>query len=782
MNRIGETNTNHNGDKMAILRYGSADDIDVIFESDNMITNTTYLKFKTGHVAHTVMDEKNSYIGETVEDSFGDECKIVEYISDNNLSVQYPDGDIVSELSLNDILTSSFNKDGKKYNALRAGIDMEIRHTYENLTYMLNRFRRCVMVRPCGFGKTKIGLKLFSSPRYQKCLFLHPADDDENSNIIKRSTSKKKIDTKTYAWLRGRSKEQIKALDYDIVFCDEVHCIGGDDDGTGAYMTYQAVKTLMESHPKTHFVGATATPFRMDGINVISTMFHNHTCYPYGVDEALEDEIIKKPYYYYSIYDVTKKLRDEIESKINTKISKEEFQKVINISQEELDEIDTKYMDKHIRETCDKLISNTDYMRFIAFYLNHDDEENGIYANKDKVINWFKKAYPEHQVESIIVTNRTNKSLKDIDNLPQTPTKAGYKGRIDIIFNCEKLCMGYHSDLITGLIIDRKTKSFTKYMQMIGRLLSCDNDKPVIIFDVADNIHSEFMFKSRISDDCEPVVPIFNEEATTFAKILLKYPHAIHWDEVKANIKKGRKTEKLIIDNAALQGENVVNHFDDEAASPIYRTEKDAVSEKSKDEINAAWKFVKENNYNFADACNYLSGIYDEYGTVSPSDVERINEPKMATTKPYSVMPASVNADIGMLYGRADRVIIDKTPVNPGTEENSSIKKDTIGYDASYYYDCKNRELLHIDSMLINQVKDFENVIKQGKKNISKAELDRIIEKWHTFPSCEENYKEYAEIDKKSSKYKFLKSVSEFIFSKPVEYTLKYMIEGEITV
>ena len=262
------------------------------------------------------------------------------------------------------------------------------------------------------------------------------------------------------------------------------------------------MKTFMESHPQTHFIGATATPLRMDGINVISSMFHNHVCYPYTDEDAFEDGILKKPHYYYCVYDVLKKLKDEVEKNIHVDMDRDELQRTLKLSGEDIDEIDTKFMDKHIRNSCDKVIADTSYMRFIAFYLTNEE----IAKNKAKVLEWFKNAYPDHEVCSITVTNRTNKSLKDVDKLPTEPSDPKFKGRIDIIFNCEKLCMGYHSELITGLILDRKTQSLSKYIQMIGRLLSCDNDNPVIIFDVVDNIHSDFVCKMPRLKEVEMVL------------------------------------------------------------------------------------------------------------------------------------------------------------------------------------------------------------------------------------------------------------------------------------
>ncbi len=775
MKKIGETNINSKGERFAILNYRSSTDVDVIFEIDNSVKNVTYQQFKSGHVSRKNTEDGEYWLGEVVEDNNGEECKIVEVNSEDNVTVQYPDGDILTGLSLNSVFEGTFDRKRKDYAPDEHGIAAERKATYENVVYMLNRFRRCVMIRPCGFGKTKIGLKLFFSPRYQKCLFLHPADDDVNSEIIKHSQSKKKIDTKTYAWLRSRTPEQIAKLDYDIVFCDEVHCIGGDDEGNGAYHTYKAVKKLMETHPTTHFVGATATPLRMDGINAIATMFHNHICYPYTEEDAFEDGILKSPYYYYCVYDVIKKIQNEIKVTTNIEMNREELQRTLKFSGEDIDEIDTRYMDKHIRKTCDKVLSDTRYMRFIAFYLDHDGI-NGIYQNKDKVIGWFKKAYPKHQVESIIVTNRTNKSLKDIDNLPTEPTAPGYEGRIDIIFNCEKLCMSYHSELVTGLILDRKTQSLAKYIQMMGRLLSCDNDNPVIIFDVKDNLHSDFICKTPYVKDEIPIAPAFNVKNATFADVVNANPHARHWDEIRHANTKAKKSEKIMTDAHVLEDNTPVSPvIDDKASLPIYRPEKKDIDDNAKQAIENAWKVVEDKKMTFAEACNYLADIQDEYGTVDPHEDEYEREEEKIYT-PY--MGLYKTAPVQDTASKA--VHIAPAPETKAQSPVSKPESDPLGFTPTYYYDQDTKALYSKNVAVLNKRSNFEEDIKAAIQAVAKSTLDAIIKKWHTYPTCESNYEKYEEVDKKSAKYKFLKSCSEFIYGIPVENTLIYMIEGKV--
>ncbi len=733
MNRAGETNKNSLGESYILFPYVSANEVYAVFKGDNASVKTTYQKFIKGNVYRDEanMDNKD-WVGITVKDEYDEECKIVA-IADNIVTLQYPDGDIVTKITLDDAVNGNFNRENNIPSPLKErDIRNERKRTYENVKYMVDRFKRCVIIRPCGFGKTKIGMKLFESPEYHRCLFLHPISDDVNAEIIKKSHSKKRIDAKTYSWLRNQTEEQIKKLDYDLVFCDEVHCIGGNDDGDGAYYTYKAMKTLMESHPNTHFVGATATALRMDGINVVSTMFHNHVCYPYTLEDALEDGLLKRPSYYYCVYNALKKVRDELKKTTKVEMSQEDLRHALKLSADDIDEIDTRFMDKHIRLTCDSILPDTKYMRFIAFYLTNEE----IMNNKDKVLGWFKTAYPEHEVKSITVTNRTDKSLKDVDNLPTEPSDPKYKGRIDIIFNCEKLCMGYHSEKITGLVLDRKTQSLAKYMQMIGRLLSCDSDRPVIIFDVVDNIHSDFIFKVKPQEDADFVHPVFDVSPKTYEEIRASFPKARHWDEIARTNKKARKAEKIM-----------------EVSEAIAEDRSDVtISEETMHEVEEAKDLAKAENLTFEQAVQRLSGIADEF-------IPNIETPNKSGNHTHIQNEA--------------KEIARSLPSKPA-------KSEPLGFDPMYYYNADTREMFSKNVYVVNRRADFEEDIKSLVQSVQKKHLDQIIKDWHSFEECEGDYKDYGEIDKNSHKYKMLKSVSQFTHGVPVEITLLYMIEGKI--
>ncbi len=832
MGHKGEINTNSMGERFVVKEYRRYDDVDVVFEIDNSLVNTTYARVKNGHVKR---GNKGGYswIGEPAEDINGESCVVVEYFSDDNATVQYSDGDIVTGLKVDDIMSGAFSREPEfnlkpaEEKDIEVKIKSEIRATFEFAMYLAEKYRRCVIIRPCGFGKSWLALKIFHSKKYEKCLFLHPMDDDENSHIIESSRIGRKVDSRTYAWLYRLSDEQIKKLNYDVVFCDEVHCVGGNDEGKGAFATYNAVKKLMETHPQTHFIGATATPRRMDGINVISTLFHDHICYPYTEEEAFESGVLKTPNYYYCIYNIEKKMHDEMR-KLQTVyegVDRDMAQLILRFSDDEIAELDAKYMWKHLRKVCNEVLPDTDYMQFIAFYLSNEEIEK----NKDKVIGWFKKAFPEHEIGSITVTDRSRKSLKDVDNMPKIPSDEKYKGRINIIFNCKKLCMGYHSENTTGLIIDRKTQSLLLYMQMIGRLLSCHNQNSVIIFDIVDNIHSDFIYNLNENPvkTPAPVSPVFFKEPVTFDDICKAYPRAIHWDEIKKVNKKVRLGERIRQNNAKINDKSLSSSEDETPdIEGVYGPMDKPVTDIDRQVVDMVNRVADEKSIGFNAAVDMVVGMTNdnivpisefteesikatEDTIMAAKTVSKADIPSDAPTKDDMSLPPKIERPYMDMAGfkrvhvkPADDTSFGENPSNKETQHTEDKKPDDneskqehdeskrdddrFGFDKRYYYNKDTKELISNYANILNKKADFKNEWLNLKKEFDKTALDAVIKKWHTYPDCEENYTSYEEYfndrRKRDMKYKLLRSCSEFYYGISIDKVVLYMIEGKINV
>lgn len=354
--------------------------------------------------------------------------------------------------------------------------------TFDDLMGKVQLFHKCALIRPCSFGKTVMAVKLFE--KYRKVLFLYPADcirlmlEARHENQIHKN-----ITFMTYNMLARLNEEQIANLpDYDLVFADEAHRLGGEKTKTSFFVL------LNSQGESTHFIGSTATPYRMDGFDFIHEFMDDIQVYPYTLHDAIRDGIIKKPFYYFCSLNPRKDLKNAIKDRYKAEfkhnISKEELEIIMSCNIVEQYNIFS--VDNIIRDSCTKYASNTNYMKFICFFLHIED----IKKRYKMIANWFKKAFPNHKIRKTEIhsgsgANNINilESLKEEDNT------------IDLIYTCDMLNEGYHVGNITGIVMLRHTSSNRIYNQQIGRCLSTsESDEPKLIFDVVDNLHRPSIF------------------------------------------------------------------------------------------------------------------------------------------------------------------------------------------------------------------------------------------------------------------------------------------------
>lgn len=576
--RCGERNRNKAGEMMCISKYIDSRHVYVVFENDNNVVGPrSYRAFKNGTIRNI---KKNSprnekwVLNESVQLTNDISAKCIEYRNDNDILVKLSNGCLVDHVNVDDfingdisptVLNDDFLAKKSKFDRENTIAEERIR-TFENIVDLLYRYHKCMMIRPCSFGKTTIAKKLFKM--YGKCLYLYPNADAEGLLSIDRAVKRDKknnkrmgkLTTMTYAKLAGKSPEEIEKMDYDIVFMDEAHFLGAGKDMKDGDHTYGAVKCLMETHPHTHFVGATATPNRMDGVNVTKELFNNITTYPYTDQDAFEDGLFTVPKYLYYTYGIKELIHSKAKEakKQGIVVTKEQLDEILG--NEELQRVDARYMDKAIKSACEESGVDTSYMRFVCFYRTVRELEE----NEKKVVGWFQKAFPNHSIQATRIHSRSATDINTIRNLPVE------NNRIDLIFNCEMLNLGYHEQHLTGLILDRKTLSYNKYWQMIGRVMSMDSDKQAIVFDIADNIHSDFVYGKEEANACDNDIPfasicnkdynndVFEDKNSevSYESITKENRSATNWAKIEDNsltvinaIEKATRLEKPIEDS-----------------------------------------------------------------------------------------------------------------------------------------------------------------------------------------------------------------------------------------
>ena len=114
--RVGETNINKDGDKMTIINYRNAHDIDIQFEDGTIAYNREYRNFKNGHLTKPIVVKTPEVIEETItepetetpkkvkaKDKVGEKVRalngqmmtFIAYHSYKDIDIQFEDGTIV---------------------------------------------------------------------------------------------------------------------------------------------------------------------------------------------------------------------------------------------------------------------------------------------------------------------------------------------------------------------------------------------------------------------------------------------------------------------------------------------------------------------------------------------------------------------------------------------------------------------------------------------------------------------------------------------------------------
>lgn len=366
-------------------------------------------------------------------------------------------------------------------------IDRLREETYNDMLNLLETYKRCALIRPTGFGKTGLLTKLIKSGLYSRILFLYPAEVVKNTvlNFYYGGTSETEIpcvEFMTYSKLINLSSEDMDSFsDVDLIICDECHRLG-------APKTYRAIQLMLSSIKGVALLGATATPNRMDLVDVIGDFFDNRVVFQYTLHDAFKDKILHKPYYCYCTYgvsditEVERKARLEIEK---TSDGRDVAEKLLRSRLIEISNLQR--MDKIIKDTCEKFCSDVSYMKFIVFFtsISHMNEKGA------DVKKWFKSAFPSHKQHIVKVSSETAESASNVRQLDNMVRR---EGTIDLIFCVEMMNMGYHVDDITGIVMYRGTESGIIFNQQLGRALSSGANSACIVFDVVDNIHREAVY------------------------------------------------------------------------------------------------------------------------------------------------------------------------------------------------------------------------------------------------------------------------------------------------
>lgn len=346
--------------------------------------------------------------------------------------------------------------------------------TFKDLLNKLDKYGKCALIRCTGFGKTVMATKLFS--RYTKVLYLYPSDCVKNVVTGRYADDCSNVEFMTYNWVATRSTGELEEIKgYDLIIADECHRIG-------AVQTRKNLHTILNKNTKAHFVGVTATPDRMDLIDIIDEFFDNIVVFEYTLHNAFKDGVVKCPYYVYCTYDIETTLRKEA---LKCGLGESEVKTVIDSRLIEI--FNLIGMPQVIKKTCNMHVKDTSYMKFIVFFKTSAKMDS---KGKD-VIEWFQEAYPNHNINALIVRSDKKEYKENVNKLDELSYR---KNTIDLIYAIDMLNIGYHIDDLTGIMMYRGTESGTVFIQQLGRALSSGSTDAAIVFDVVDNLHRKSLY------------------------------------------------------------------------------------------------------------------------------------------------------------------------------------------------------------------------------------------------------------------------------------------------
>lgn len=368
------------------------------------------------------------------------------------------------------------------------GLQKHQQKAYKAVTDAFIHKNRASVVIPTGCGKSFISLQLMMDNKNKNMLFMAPSNAIRNQMyeyIAKYVASEEPTKTRSartiaeecfpnlriilYPSLLRMKDDVMNKLKPDIIFMDELH-------RTAADKWAPKIDELISKNPNAKILGLTATPERMDNVNVIDELFSGNIDYELTLVDAMRQGILQQPTYVkcdYALKDSLETIKDAIDNCKDSQTKKqlqEKYDKMRRI---------VEHADG-IRELFTKNITKKDG-KYIVFCKdkNHMDEM------MEKAKEWFSDIDEEPEMYSVYSGEGYTKKGNEQTLQRFNSSKSSH---IKLLFSVEMLNEGLHVEDISGAIMLRPTESRIIYLQQLGRVLSSDpsREKP-IIFDLVNN-------------------------------------------------------------------------------------------------------------------------------------------------------------------------------------------------------------------------------------------------------------------------------------------------------
>lgn len=330
-----------------------------------------------------------------------------------------------------------------------------------------NGDKKIAISHATGTGKSYLIAKLCEDYNEDKKLVLVPSRHIKKEiKCLLKENYIKNVDVKLYQGLIKMSDECISAMNYKIVALDEYH------HDTAKVWGYK-VRTLIDSHPETIFLGTSATPVRTDGVNVIDELFDGNCVSNISLAQAIARGIVPCPKYvaaFYTLDERLNELRRKIEQSTNSKEEKDEFYEKINTMRSQIE-----------KSYGMPIILNNNIKdregRYIVFCKNKKHLEKV----KETVIDWFKTAGFKN-INSYVVHSSYESKDEEYEEFCNDTSHS-----LKLLFCINMLNEGSHKTNISGALLLRKTNSYIMLLQQIGRTIESGKTNNPIIIDAVNN-------------------------------------------------------------------------------------------------------------------------------------------------------------------------------------------------------------------------------------------------------------------------------------------------------
>lgn len=347
--------------------------------------------------------------------------------------------------------------------------------TIEKILEFYKTSNKCCAIQATGTGKTFLILRLLEiyNDEGKNAVVFAP-----NNEIIKQTKKRMKkfglnnATFYTYQKLARMADEEISAMEFDLIVCDELH-------RTGAKTWGQKFEVLVNSHPDSKVFGVTATPLRCaDGRDMAEEYFDGNKACDISLAEALVREIIPvMPLYVSALYTFEEEyqnMSEKIKKANNSMEEKLELQKELLAAKQQLEKANG------VPEIIKKYITN-----YNGKYLVFCKDKKHLYAMKDVVVSWFREAGYNGKIFEYPYYSNSSAVKKNLENF-ENNNEEGLK----LLFIIDKLNEGLHLDEVHGCILIRPTGSNIIYYQQIGRAIDAGSMEQRVILDLVSNFNS----------------------------------------------------------------------------------------------------------------------------------------------------------------------------------------------------------------------------------------------------------------------------------------------------